>query len=319
MLKNVPSSGTRWKVYMKCLDQHEGTAMMNDGHPILVFGATGRQGGSVVKALLKHWPVRAFVRDATTPASVTLRGMGVDVFAGGLDDPGAISAAMRYAYGVFLVLPGTLSAEDEVRYGTGIADLATTNGVSHIVYSSGASVGDTLTGVPRFDAKPQIETHIRNLPITSTMVRPMIFMDMLLRPGLGLGKGQLVSLISPAQAMQLTAVEDIGKFVAAIFSDKMRFAGQTLKIASDTLTGFELASALSEATGREITYSRFPDHVFEEQSDLREMAASLENGPLSEHADLAVLRQINPEILSFRAWLEGSGRKAFEEALAPAP
>lgn len=58
--------------------------MKNDKHLILVFGTTGRQGGSVVRALLEHWPARAYVRDASTQASIELRGMGVDVFSGSL-------------------------------------------------------------------------------------------------------------------------------------------------------------------------------------------------------------------------------------------
>lgn len=293
--------------------------MTNDSQQILVFGATGRQGGSVVNALLKRWRVRAFVRNAANPASAALREAGVDLFSGSFDDRGAISAAMKNAYGVFIVLPGNLSAEDEVKYATEIANIATESGVAHLVYSSGASVGETLTGVARFDSKPRIEAYIRNLPIVSTIVRPMIFMDMLVRPGSGLDKGQLVSLMVPDKPIQLTAVEDIGKFVAAIFSDRPRFAGQTLKIASDTVTGVELAATLSAVVGRPIAYSRFADHVLEQNADLRQMAASLENGPLSEHADLTFLRQINPEILSFRAWLEGSGCKALGEALSPSP
>lgn len=209
--------------------------------------------------------------------------------------------------------------EDELRYGNEIASIAIGSGVDHLVYSSGASVGEKSTGVARFDSKPRIEAYISNLPIVSTIVRPMIFMVMLVRSGSGLDKGQLVSLISPDQSMQLTAVEDIGRFVAAIFSDRQQFAGQTLKIASDTVTRLEMAATLSEVSGRPITYSRFPDRVLLQNPELRQMAASLENGPLSEHADLAILRQINPEILSFRAWLLGPGRKALDAALLPAP
>jgi hypothetical protein len=49
--------------------------------------------------------------------------------------------------------------------------------------------------------------------------------------------------------------------------------------------------------------------------DLGHVAASLEEGPLANHVDPNLMREINPEILSFRSWLAGSGRKALDEAL----
>lgn len=290
---------------------------MNKVHrPILVFGATGRQGGSVAKALQKaHWPVRAFVQDAYEPASIALREAGAELVQGSLEDTNVIASAMKDVHGVFSVMPANLSAEDEVRYGTHIADLAAKNRVDHFIYSSGASAGDKLTGVPRFDAKPRIEAHIRELPLTATIVRPMIFMEMLVRPGFGLNEGRLVSLIHRDHSIQLTAVQDIGKIVAAMFSDKARFAGKTLKIASDRVTGHELEAAFSEAAGRPITYAQFPDEVLAANADLEHMASSLENGPLSERVDLDLMREINPELVSLRSWLMDGGREKLEEAL----
>ncbi|MCL4067373.1 NmrA/HSCARG family protein [Pseudomonas sp. GX19020] len=290
--------------------------MIDDKRPILVFGATGRQGGSVVKALLRAGrPVRAFVLDATGTASLTLRDAGVDLIQGSFEDRDVIRSAMKDAYGVFCVLPGNLAAEDEVRYGIVIADIAAETGIEHLLYSSGASAGDVLTGVPRFDAKPRIEAHVRDLPITTTIIRPMIFMEMLVRPGFGLDQGRLVSLIRRDQAIHLTAVEDIGKFAAAVFADRARFGGKTMKIASDRVTGRELELAFSEAAGRQITYERFPDEVLAANADLAHMAKSLEDGPLSEGVDLDAMREINPELLNLRSWLAGSGRAALEQAL----
>lgn len=290
--------------------------MTNDRLPILVFGATGRQGGSVAKALLKaRWPVRALVLDPSEPASAALQDAGADLVHGSFEDTDVIAAAMKDVHGVFSVLPANLSAEDEVRYGTSIADLAAKSGISHFIYSSGASAGNKLTGVPRFDAKPRIEAHIRELPLTATIVRPMIFMEMLVRPGFGLDEGRLTSLIRPDHSIQLTAVDDIGKIVAAIFADKARFGGVTLKIASDRVTGRELEAAVTEVAGKPITYARFPDEVLAANADLAHMASSLENGPLAEQVDLSVMRELNPELLSFRTWLAGSGRKALDAAL----
>ena len=291
--------------------------MTNSKHPILVFGATGRQGGSVAKALLKAgWPVRALVPDSTKAASLQLRNSGVELVQGSFEETKVVRTAMKDAYGVFSVLPASLAAEDEVRHGISIADIAAETGVSHFVYSSGASVGNELTGVPRFDAKPRIEAHIRQLDMTTTIIRPMIFMEMLVRPGFGLDDGRLVSLIRPDHSIQLTAVEDIGRFVAAVLADKSRFGGATLKIASDRLTGRELAVILSEAIGRPIAYERFPEDVLAANADLAHMAESLEDGPLAEQVDLELMREINPDLLTFRSWLARSGRRSLDAALS---
>ncbi len=292
--------------------------MTNSKHPILVFGATGRQGGSVAKALLKvGWPVRALVLDSTKTASLQLRNAGVELVQGSFEDTKVIRTAMKDAYGVFSVLPANLAAEDEVRHGISIADIAAETGIDHFVYSSGASVGNELTGVPRFDAKPRIEAHIRQLDMTTTIIRPMIFMEMLVRPGFGLDEGRLVSLIRSDHFIQLTAVEDIGRFVAAVLADKSRFGGATLKIASDRLTGHELEVAFSEAARRSITYERFPDDVLAANTDLAHMAESLVDGPLAELVDLKVMHEINPNLLTFRSWLAGDGRKLLDAALQP--
>lgn len=291
--------------------------MTNSKHPILVFGATGRQGGSVAKALLKAgWPVRALVPDSTKAASLQLRNSGVELVQGSFEETKVVRTAMKDAYGVFSVLPASLAAEDEVRHGISIADIAAETGVNHFVYSSGASVGNELTGVPRFDAKPRIEAHIRQLDMTTTIIRPMIFMEMLVRPGFGLDEGRLVSLIRSDNSIQLTAVEDIGRFVAAVLADKSRFGGATLKIASDRLTGRELAVILSEAIGRPIAYERFPEDVLAANADLAHMAESLEDGPLAEQVDLELMREINPDLLTFRSWLARSGRRSLDAALS---
>jgi uncharacterized protein YbjT (DUF2867 family) len=292
--------------------------MTNEKQPILVFGATGRQGGSVAAALSNAgWRVRALVRDPASAKSVALGRAGIELVGGSLNDPDSLRSAMAGIHGVFSVLPGNLGEDEEVRFGTSIADIAVESGVRHLVYSSGASASERPTGIPRFDAKPRIEAHVRSLPLTSTIVRPMIFMDMLLRPGFGLEEDRFTFFLRPDQSMQLLAVEDIGKFVAAIFADRTRFGGQTLRIASDTVTGRDIADTLAEAAGRPIAYARFPDTLLKAKPELAQMAASLDHGPLSRHADMDVLRAIHPGVTSFRSWLAASGRQALHEALRP--
>ncbi|CAD6570659.1 MAG: hypothetical protein TREMPRED_005943 [Tremellales sp. Tagirdzhanova-0007] len=216
---------------------------------------------------------------------------------------------MDGAHGVFSVLPGNLPDGEEVRVGRMIGDMAAEIGIAHLVYSSGASVGTELTGVPRVDAKPQIEAHVRSLPVTATIVRPMIFMDMLLGPNYGLDQGRYTFFLKPDQEMQLVAVDDIGAFVAVIFANKLQSAGRTVKLASDTVSGFDLQTILSEAADQPIRYEQFPQAALAASPDLAHMSRSLDNGPLSDHVDLAEMRAISPDLTSFRAWIATSGRK----------
>ncbi len=297
---------------------------MSDGkQPILVFGATGQQGGSVATALLKAgWPVRALVRDPASPKSAALRDAGVGLVQGTFADADVIRAAMKGVYGVFSVQPsspsGTVSDEDEVRFGMAIADLAVESGVEHLVYTSGGAFGDEPTGMGHFDSKARIEAHVRTLPITATIVRPVAFMEMLVMPGFGLDEGRFNFFAKPDQSMQLLAVADIGKFVAAIFADPAQFGGETFEIASDAVTGRDLEALFTEAAGRPIAYARFPDEVLTANLFLGKLTALLDAGSLAGHADLDALREINSEMQSFRSWLTGSGRKAFEQALGTA-
>ena len=101
-----------------------------------------------------------------------------------------------------------------------------------------------------FDSKARIEAHIRTLPIRATVVRPVAFMEMLVMPGFGLNEGRFTFFAHPDQAIQLLAVKDIGKFVAAIFADPARFGGETIEIASDSVTGRDIEARFTEAAGR---------------------------------------------------------------------
>jgi uncharacterized protein YbjT (DUF2867 family) len=205
--------------------------------------------------------------------------------------------------------------EDEVRFGLTVADLALESGVQHLVYTSVGVADDEPTGMGHFDSKLRIEKHVRALPIAATIVRPAAFMDMLVMPGFGLDSDHFNFLTHPDQPLQLTAVEDIGGFVAPMFADPARFAGQTVQLASDTVTGNEIAAAFTQAAGRPIGYSRFSQTVLAENPFLGRLAELMDSGVLTGRAGLDALRRLHPGMRTFRSWLNGSGREAFEQAL----
>ena len=291
--------------------------------PVLVFGATGQQGGSVAAALLKAgWAVRALVRDPESDKATALRNAGADLRPGSFDDTASIREAMAGAYGVFSVQPsspgGVISDADEVRYGVAVADLAAESGVGHLVYSSTAAIGDQPSGVGHFDSKAEIEAHVRSLPVPYTTVRPASFMEMLMMPGFGLEEGRFTFFMEPDQAMQFIAVADIGKIVAEVFAEPQAYLGRTFDIASDSVTGRNLEAAFSEVARRPIRYARFSDETLAATPFLAKLMSVMEAGRLSGSADLDAMRRMNPDLRGFHAWLQGEGHPAFHAALQTA-
>ncbi len=296
--------------------------MAEDEKTVLVFGATGQQGGAVADALRGDgWRVRALVRDPSGDKAQALLAKGVELVRGDFADAPSIPAAMDGVYGVFSVQPSSgqgalygVSDTDEVRYGSSVADAAVATGVQHLVYSSVNAAGSTKTGMGHFDSKAEIEAHIRGLGIRHTIIRPSSFMEMLTLPGLGLDQGTFNFVLRPDQLMQLIAVEDIGRIVAAIFADPNRFASRTIEIAGDAVTGGELQAKLSRAAGKPISYHRFPNSLLEQDAFLGRLAALIDDGRLAGNADLDALRGDFPFLLSLDQWLSGAGKPLLEAA-----
>ena len=293
------------------------------GKRVLVFGATGQQGGAVATALRsKGWPVRALVRNPDHSRARALAELGVELVKGNLSKTTSVRAAMTGVYGVFSVQPSSgqgavynVTDDDERRYGMTVADLAVESGVQHLVYTSVNAAGPERTGIGHFDSKSDIEAHIRALDLNSTIIRPSGFMELLMLPGMGLDKGYFVSFVRPDQKAQVIATQDIGKIVAGIFADPASYIGKTIEIAGDEITGNSLQASLSAAAGTSISYSRFPDSLLKENTFLARLADLFDDGRLAGNADIEKLRANFGPLTSFDEWLAGPGKPLFETAL----
>lgn len=265
--------------------------------------------------------MRALVRDPSGHRARTLSAAGVETVRGDLSDPESLRATFSGAHGVFSVQPNSgqvgagVTDEDEVRFGTTVADIAEERGVGHLVYSSTVAVGPTPTGVAHLDVKGRIEAHVRDLGIASTIIRPTTFMEILVGPGTGLDRGCLSFLMSPGRVHQFIAVRDIGRVAAVVFGSPGRYAGRTMEIAGDALTGTALAGHLTRAAGRPIGYSRLPKTLLARDEVLGQVAALADNGGLTANADPDVLRAEFPFLLRFEDWLAGPGAGLLEAAL----
>lgn len=229
---------------------------------ILVTGATGQQGGAVAQQLLANgYRVRAMTRKPQGEKATALAKLGAEVVQGDLDDAQSLERALEGVWGVFAVQntweAGVVGEEEQ---GKRQAELAKKKGVTHYVYSSVASA-QHKTGIPHFENKWRVEGKVRDLEFPSyTIIRPVFFMENLLAPWFkpGLDQGKLMVGIKPNTALQMIAVEDIGKFGFRAFDRHEEMNRAEVDIAGDKHTMPETADILSKAIGRKIEFVQVP-------------------------------------------------------------
>jgi uncharacterized protein YbjT (DUF2867 family) len=235
---------------------------MADTNLILITGATGQQGGSTARALLKAGHrVRAMTRKPDSPAARALAALGAEVVQGDLDDAGSLRKVMAGAWGLFAV-QNTWEAgvEQEEVQGKRIAEVAKAAGIRHYVY---ASVGSAhrKTGIPHFDNKARVEDTVRALGFPSWVIlRPVFFMENFLGPWFkpAIAGGQLAVGMKPTTALQMIAVRDIGEYGKLAFTRHADLAGKGLDFAGDELTMPQAAAILSRVAKRSITHFQVP-------------------------------------------------------------
>src|SRR5207245_11413093 len=112
--------------------------MSHSDQTVLVTGATGRQGGAVIRRMLpKGWKLRALTRNPTTAAARDLTRQSVDVVQGDLEDQASLERAAHGAYGIYSVQDSwAVGAQREVQQAKNLANAAKKAGVGHFVYSS---------------------------------------------------------------------------------------------------------------------------------------------------------------------------------------
>ena len=273
---------------------------------VLVTGATGKQGGAVVEALLtRGHQVRALTRNSASSAANRLRQQGVEIAVGDFTDHDSLVRAARGADAVYAMsTPYEHGAEKETTQGITITDAAKAAGVAHFIYSSVASA-NRATGISHFDGKYAVEKHLQASGVPYTIVAPVFFMENLLQPWMlsSLRQGKLSMALPASRFLQQITVADIGAFVAAVIERGDTVFGRRFDIAGDELTGEEAAAMLSKVTGREVHYEGFPPDVLRAQSeDMARMFEWFDHTGYT--ADIKGLRRDFPEVKwhTFEEW-----------------
>jgi uncharacterized protein YbjT (DUF2867 family) len=300
---------------------------------IAVVGATGAQGGGLVRAILADksggFTARAITRDVASDKVRELARLGAEVVRADVDDVESLKRAFKGAYGAFCVtfFWDHLSPEKEIAHATAMAQAAKAAGVRHVIWSTledtrrWVPLSDdrmpTLMGkykVPHFDGKGEADQIFTDLGVPTTFLVTSFYWDNLIYFGMGPKKcpdGTLAfTLPMGDKKLPGLAAEDIGKSAYAIFKKGLGYVGRRVGIAGEHLTGAQMAAALGRALGREVRHNDVSPAVYrsfgfpgaEDLGNMFQFKRDFEKEYVGARP-LAAARALNPEMQTFDRWL----------------
>ena len=300
---------------------------------IAVLGATGAQGGGLVRAILADpqggFTVRALTRDVDTPKARALAALGAEVVVADVDDEASMRRAFAGAYGAYCVtfFWDHFSPEREQKEARIMAAAARAAGLKHVVWSTledtrkWVPVSDsrmpTLGGkykVPHFDGKGEIDHVFTDLGVPTTFLLTSFYWDNLIHFGMGPARGAdgrlAFALPMGDRALPGIAAEDIGRCAYGIFKRGAELIGKTVGIAGEHLSGAQMAAALGRAIGEEVVHNALSPEAYRKlgfpgADDLGNMFQFKHdfNEDFRRPRGVEFSRQLNPALQSFDQWL----------------
>lgn len=303
---------------------------------IAVVGATGAQGGGLVRAILADpndgFAVRAITRKVDSDKAKALAELGAQVVAADLDNPESVKKAFDGTHGVFCITNfwEHFSAEKEMAQAKTMADSAKSAGVQHVIWSTLEDTRilvplsdnrmPTLQGrykVPHFDGKGEADKYFAQAGVPTTYLLTSFYWENFIYFGMGpiadpSGKLSITMPLGNALFPSI-AVDDIGKCAYGIFKRGSELAGKRIGIAGEHITGDQMASAFSKALGRDVGYNAIEPDVyrgfgFPGADDLGNMF-QYNRDFASEFCgvrNLKTSRELNPTLQTFDKWLSAN-------------
>ncbi len=312
---------------------------MSDKKIITVFGATGAQGGGLVRAIANdprsEFSVRAVTRDINSDKAKALAKPGVEVVYGDLSKPETVHKALEGAYGAFFVTFywAHFSPEQEKAEAALFAKAAKEAGIKHAIWSTLEDTRElvplhddrmpTLMNkykVPHFDAKGESNQQFKNAGVPTTFFHASFYWDNFIFFGSGPKRGEdgkLVLTLPIGDAkMAGIGAEDIGKCAYGIFKNPNEYIGKNVGVSGEHLTGTQMAEALSKALGEPVVYNKIPAAVYRSfgfpgADDLGNMFQVYDEfeEKLNKLRDVKISKQLNPELQNFEQWLAHNAKK----------
>ena len=299
---------------------------------IAVVGATGAQGGGVVRAILADpngpFTARAITRDVNSDKARELAALGAEVVAADIDDLDSMRRAFEGAYGAFCVtfFWAHFSAEKELEEARIMATAARDAGLKHVIWSTLEDTRKlvplsddrmpTLHGkykVPHFDGKGEADAIFTELGVPTTFLLTSFFWENFIFFGMAPTRGEdgVLGITMPMGDAKLPgiAAEDIGRAAYGIFQHR-ELIGQYVGVAGEHLTGAEMAAAFTRIAGEEVRYNSVPPEVFrgfgfpgaDDLGNMFQYKRDFER-EFTGARDVESTRNLNPALQSFGEWL----------------
>ena len=300
---------------------------------IAVVGATGAQGGGLVRAILSdpnsEYTARAITRNSNSDKAKELAKIGAEVVQADVNDPVSLKRAFNGAYGAYLVTFywEHMSPEKEKTQARNLAQAAKDANLKHVIWST---LEDTRKWiplndnrmptlmdnykVPHFDAKGEANKIFTELGVPTTFLLTSFYWENFIHFGMGPKKGPdgklSVTLPLGDKKMPAIAAEDIGKCAYGIFNTGTSQIGKTIGIAGEHMTGNQIAQALSNALGKDVYYNSVTPDVyrgfdFPGADDLGNMFQFWQEfeSDYCGARDPNVAKKLNPSIKTLNNWL----------------
>ena len=298
---------------------------------IAVVGATGSQGGGLVRAICEDagggFAARALTRSTDSDKARALAAMGAEVVAANVDDEASLRQAFEGAHGVYGVtfFWDHFSPEREQAQASAIASASRAVGARHVIWSTlddsrqYIPLDDmrmpTLMGrykVPHFDAKAEADAYFAALPVTYLLTS--FYWDNLIHFGMAPRRGEdgrlTFTLPMGDRKLPQIAAADIGRCAYGIFQRGEELTGKRVGIAGEHLTGSEMCDRLGRALGETVTHNSPPFDVyrglgFPGAGDLGNMFQFNHDCADAFCAARSVefSRTVNPRLQTFEQWL----------------
>jgi uncharacterized protein YbjT (DUF2867 family) len=306
---------------------------------IAVVGATGAQGGGVVRAILDdpngQFSARALTRNVDSDKARALREAGAEVVAADADDVQSVTRAFEGAYGAYCVTNfwEHFSPGREFTQGSNLADAAKAAGIEHAIWSTLDDVRTfvplsdsrmpTLMGnykVPHFDAKAEVDDVFRSLGVPTTFYLTCFYWDNFIHFGVGPKKGPdgqyAITFPLGNKKMSGIAAGDIGRIAYAIFKAGPAYINQTVGVAGEHLSGSQMAASLGKALGVPVKYNDVPADVYrsfgfpgaDEMGNMFQFYAEFEE-TFTRLRDVTKARQLYPQLQTFDQWLAQNAKR----------